>query len=173
MVGIRKLEEVHERGGGRRVEVAQTDYDVAESREYPEFTVHAACSAAVTVALQRLLSLHGEAIAVPLLVWAGVASASVAFEINMSEFNACQAHKVADRRVAAARCRALHRSVSSFGTQPPGDDLRYPTARLGTYSDSGSEPVDLLDPPPGQVHDRGMKLTSLVEAAATCQRSSD
>jgi hypothetical protein len=76
-----------EAAGGSRL--LSTDYDVAESREYPEVAVHAACSAAVTVALQRLLSLHGEAIAVPLLVWAGVASASVAFEINMSEFNAC------------------------------------------------------------------------------------
>src|SRR5215216_5097426 len=64
-------EELHELGSRWRVEVAEADHDVAEPGEDSELTVHAGCSAAVTVAPQRPLSLHAEAVAVLLLAGAG------------------------------------------------------------------------------------------------------
>src|SRR5829696_5084325 len=46
-------EDVQELGGGRRIQVAEGDEDVAELREDPEVAVHAGCPAAVTVMRRR------------------------------------------------------------------------------------------------------------------------
>jgi hypothetical protein len=79
-------EELHEIGSRRRVEVAEADHDEAELGEDPTFAVLTGCSAAVTVASQRPFSLHAEAIHTRNSCWCGrVASASVAFELNIPE----------------------------------------------------------------------------------------
>src|SRR5215207_1324473 len=64
-------EELHQLGGCRWVEVAETDHHVAELGEDPQLTVHAGRAPAVPVAAQRSLTLHVKAKAILLLVGAG------------------------------------------------------------------------------------------------------